>query len=131
MDKTPILLGNSFPMSLVRRRVVIEPRTIGELRQVLVERGFRSFWGHENTVVCAEALLGVLVRPKQERPALVLDQERYPALEGEASTECWILSPDYCQGFRPAVGEEVRMSDIIGWQVLRMVWEQPLGKGNL
>ena len=111
-------------MSLIRRRVSIEPRTLGDLRQILATRGYRSFWGHMNTLACAESLLGVPIRPSQERPALVLDAGGYPCLDGTTFTECWILSPDYRVGYRPAVGEEVGGMNILGWDVLKMVWDK-------
>jgi hypothetical protein len=38
------------------------------------------------------------------------------------TNECWVLSPDYPPGFRPAIGEEVTDDKIIGWQVLKIKW---------
>ena len=36
--------------------------------------------------------------------------------------KCFILSADYVGNFRPAVGEEVSLEKIKGWQVLKIEW---------
>jgi hypothetical protein len=118
-----VLLGNTFSLSLVRRPVRIEPVGLEELKGVLSVRPVRSFWGHSNTVHVANALLGVDVKPRTERPALTLNADGLPVLEGEVFSECYILSPDYRPGFRPAMGAEVYPEDITGWQVLRIEWD--------
>ena len=56
------------------------------------------------------------------RPAVRLSAEGLPELHGRAYSECWILSPDYRPGFRPAIGAEVQAEDITGWQVLKITW---------
>ena len=119
----PILIGSTFPLSLVRRRVVIEPQPIEALRQELKSRPFASFWGHRNTLAAAGALLGADLAPETERPAIALDAEGFLALGGTRHAEAWILSPEYAAGYRPAIGEEVVVEKIVGWQVLRMAWE--------
>ena len=43
-------------------------------------------------------------------------------LEGEVFDTCWLLSPDYEQGFRPAIGTEVGLDQIAGWHVLKLTW---------
>ncbi|HEY5891839.1 MAG TPA: hypothetical protein VIT91_01290 [Chthoniobacterales bacterium] len=123
---TPFLLGNSFPLSLVRRSVFIEPRSLSELKEALASRIWVSFWGHENTITAADILIdldGITVRPASERPALYLDENNYPALDNTSFQECWVLSPDYAAGFRPSIGQEVLGDDIRGWQVLQMLWK--------
>lgn len=121
----PLLLGNSFPLSLVRRRVVITPRSLDELR-VCAEGSCAegsevfSFWGHENTLVVARDWLGWDVTPRSLRPAITLDAERFPSLDGHSFSEVWIVSPDYHPGFRPEIGVEVSAVQIHGWQILHM-----------
>ena len=122
MNHHPILLGSAFPLALVRRRVVIEPRPLAELRNLLQSRTLASFWGHRNTLGIAQLMLGVDVRPKTERPALFLNEAGLPMLDAIIFSECWIVSPDYVPGYRPAIGEEIPAHKIIGWQVLRMEW---------
>ena len=117
------LTGNTFPMSLVRRRVVIEPRTLEDYRARLGGGGWESYWGHENTLEVARAVCGRDLRPREARPAVMLDAAGYPTLYGEAFRECWVLSPEYAPGFRPAVGVEVPAEQIVRGQVLRLVWE--------
>ncbi|HSI85914.1 MAG: hypothetical protein ACAI35_03955 [Candidatus Methylacidiphilales bacterium] len=122
--KDPILVSNSFPFSLIRRRVTAEPREIEELRETLRTRPWASFWGHTNTLEAAGAMAGVDLSPKTARPAISLNEEGLPTLDGMIFRECWLLSPYYVPGFRPSPGEEVTAKNILGWQVLRMEWEQ-------
>lgn len=119
----PILIGSTFPLSLVRRRVVIEPLEQERVRLELQCRPFASFWGHVNTLAAANSMLGADVTPRTERPAVALDPNQFPALDGVSYRECFILSPDYAPGFRPKVGEELGPDKIAGWQALRMRWE--------
>ena len=121
--KKPILIGSAFPLSLIRRRVVIEPCELKRVRTELKRRPFASFWGHANTLSAAKAMLGVDISPRMERPAVRLDAEQLPTLDGTVFTECFVLSPDYASGFRPKVGEEPGPGKIAGWQALRMRWE--------
>ena len=119
----PLLLGNTFSMTLVRRPVRIEPVTLEALGGELAKRPVRSFWGHANTVHVANALLGSDVTPRHERLALTLTDAGLPSLDDEVFSECYVLSPAYRSGFRPALGMEVLAEDIVGWQVLRITWE--------
>ena len=119
-----VLIGNSFPLVLIRRRVTIAPVPGKEIRQRLLSAGkVVSFWGHLNTLPAAEAFLGVPLAPERERPALTLDEEKFPVLDGARFTECHVLSPDYRTGFRPAIGQEVSADEISGWQCLKIRWE--------
>ncbi len=120
---TRFLTGNSFPLGLVRRRVVIEPVSLEEYRARLSAGGWESYWGHENTLAAARAVCGVDLRPREARPAVTLDADGYPSLYGETYRECWVLSPEYEPGFRPALGEEVPAERILRWQVLVIRWE--------
>ena len=119
-----VLIGNSFPMVLIRRRVTIAPVSEKEVRQRLLSAGkVVSFWGHLNTLSAAEAFLGIQLKPPQERPAITLDEEKLTVLDGERFIECFVLSPDYRTGFRPAVGQEVTQDNISGWHCLKIQWE--------
>lgn len=118
----PILIGSTFPLSLIRARVVIEPHSIDDLKRELTERPVVSFWGHENTLVVANQILDANLTPATKRPAITLTENNLPVLNGIEFSECWILSPDYTPGFRPQIGEEVSADKITGWQVLRMAW---------
>ena len=122
--KQKVLIGNSFPFSLIRyKRLIVESGSVEALRNVLTEAGAVSFWGHENTRTAAETVLGVSLVPRTERPALTLSPEKRPMLDGEEFDTCWLLSPDYPDGFRPAVGEEVSPDQIEGWHVLKLTWQ--------
>lgn len=114
----PVLLGNTFPLTLVRRPVRIEPRTVEELRKEVSARGVASFWGHTNTLEAARKFLGFDSTPATARPALTLNSALLPCLDGQSFDEVWLLSPDYAPGFRPQIGQEVPADAIIGWQVL-------------
>lgn len=118
-----ILIGNSFPLSLIRRKVVVEPMPLDRLREAIsAADGILSFWGHANTLPAAEQAVGQSLAPASERPVLALSPDQYPVFQAKTFTECWILSPDYTENFRPKVGEEVPADKIQSWQVLRMEW---------
>ena len=122
-DKPAILLGNTFPFALLRRDANVRTLAIGDLRAALADADVVSFWGHENTRAAAEAVLGgVSLRPATERPALLLTPDFLPSLDGRVFRTCFVLAPDYRPGYRPALGEEPRPSDILGWHALRIDW---------
>ena len=118
-----ILLGNSFPLSLIRRPVHIEPRQLVDLQAALAGRTIYSFWGHGNTLAAVTRMLGRDVRPKTARPVLSLDNKSLPCLDGRAFNECWVLSPDYVENFRPDPGQEVAEEAIAAWRVLLIRWQ--------
>ncbi len=118
------LVGNSFPLSLIRRKVVIEEATMEEFKEVCHEGKLHSFWGHENTRAAAEEVLGVSVKPKEERPAVTLTAEGFPTLDGEVFEVCYVLSPNYRGAFRPKIGEEVSSEQIASWHLLKMIWSE-------
>lgn len=117
-----ILLGNTYPLSLIRRSVRIEPASLDELKNQAATEGVLSFWGHDNTRAVAEKILGFDPTPLTDRPALSLSPDNLPSLNGQTFTEVWVLSPDYIPGFRPALGVEVDADKIIAWQVLHLVF---------
>ena len=121
-EQQSILIGNSFPLSLIRRKVVIEIASRDTILEAVQGKAVASFWGHANTLAAANGWLGADLTPKTERPALCLSENKLPQLDGVEYQECFILSPDYRPGFRPAIGSEVDAADILGWQVLRISW---------
>ena len=123
-ERAKILIGNSFPFSLVRcPKLLVENCRIGDLARKVKNAEVVSFWGHENTRAIAEQLLGASLLPRMERPALSVSEKGLPMLYGDVFSECWLLSPDYQAGFRPAIGVEVLPSQIVGWQVLKLSWK--------
>ncbi|MFA6929692.1 MAG: hypothetical protein WCT05_05150 [Lentisphaeria bacterium] len=128
LPKKGILIGNSFPLSLIRRVVLIRPSSQRELREALTGRRVVSFWGHANTLLAASQYAGCDLTPSRERPTVRLSAECYPCFAAEIFRECWVLSPDYVGNFRPGVGEEVPAEKILGWQVLRLEWDAVSGR---
>ena len=118
-----ILIGNSFPLSLIRRSIRMEPQPISVLQMALAGKRVVSFWGHANTLHRAEEFAGCGLAPESERPILQLNDDLFPTLGTEVFSKVWILSPDYTGRFRPAVGEEVPPEKIEGWQILKITWE--------
>lgn len=114
----PILISNSFPFSLVRRPMQVEPRRVQDLLAAMYQHTWVSAWGHDNTVGLASSIVCADLRPTTARPALVLDADMLPSLNGQSFEEVWLLSPDYTPGFRPQIGQEVPAEAISGWQVL-------------
>lgn len=117
-----ILIGNSFPLALIRRDVEIHVKTLGEAKDILKDTQHFSFWGHENTMEAAGLALGCDLTPKTTRPALALDGEGFPMLDGVSFTSCLVCSPEYRAGYRPAIGEEVPSDAILGWSALLIDW---------
>ena len=117
------LIGNSFPLNLIRRPVRIVPETLENLRNMLAAGNWKSFWGHSNTLQTVNELTGFDLSPKMERPALSIDKTGFPQLYGESFSVCWILSAELQNGFRPSLKSELEREDIIHWRVLRMEWE--------
>ena len=77
IDEDEILVGNSFPFSLIRgHKVVCEEIPMSELREA-AKRGIVSFWGHENTIVDAENCIGAKLKPARSRPCIKLDEESF------------------------------------------------------
>lgn len=120
-----MLIGNTFPLSLIRRRVAIEPVSQASLLNAMQRGDWTSFWGHENTVVVASAIACADLRPTINRPALTLSSRGLPSLDDREHDECWVISPDYkVTGYRPAPGEIVGPEKIASWQILKITWRE-------
>lgn len=96
--------------------------TVEELQSLARVSEVVSYWGHENTRNAAECVLGASLRPSVARPALSVSPKGCPMLEGETFDTCWVLSPDYNPGYRPAIGTEVGAESITGWSVVKLEW---------
>lgn len=62
-------------------------------------------------------------KPKQWRPAVVLNTDHLPVLDGVAFSEVWILSPNDLPGYRPEIGAEVPVGKVTAWQVSQVIFE--------
>ena len=103
--------------------MIVERKPIAELKSKLAETQVASFWGHENTRAAAESVLGVSLATHGPRPAVTLSPSMRPMLDGEEFSDCWLLSPDFPDGFRPATDSEVGLEQIKGWHVLKLTWK--------
>ena len=120
-----LLIGSTFPLTLIRTAVCIEPKQLNELAEIITRSDrIYSFWGHENTLPAVNQLLNCDLTPATSRPALALNEDKLPTLDNVTFRECWVVSPDYSEGFRPAIGVEVTSEQIIGWQILKIKWGQ-------
>ncbi len=117
-----ILIGNAFPLTLIRRKVVIDKANLSELQSLASHSEIYSFWGHENTLKSAIKVLGFDISPLFGRIPVELNDENYPVLFDIVFKECWILSPNFKENFRPKIGEEVSEDLIIGWNTLKISW---------
>lgn len=122
MSSDCILVGNSFPLTLMRRKVTVEPLPLAALRAAAAGKGVASFWGHVDTVKTASAATGIDLAPAVDRPALELSPEALPMFGGQIFRECWVVSPDYRRSFRPAENRPVDAEEIVGWQCLKITW---------
>jgi hypothetical protein len=119
-----LLVGNTFPLTLIRAPLRFTPRTHAEWHLALAQsQGILSYWGHGNSLGAASAWAGVDLTPATDRPAIVLDDRQRPGLDGQSFTHCWVLSPNYAPGFRPKEGEVAPTEAILGRQALEIVWE--------
>ncbi len=100
------------------------PESLGTLRARLSETTAMSFWGHTQTLALANELCGMDLTPARERPALTVGPAGLPSLDGQEVGECWVVAPEYTAGYRPAPGEAVAADRIVGWQVLKLLWEE-------
>ena len=126
MMMNAMLVGNAFPLSLIRRPVLMTPVSKRIFTDALVHSTIVSFWGHQNTLKAAKQQFGVDLTPDTERPAIQLNEHKLPVLKMVFDT-CWVISPDYIPGFRPAVGEEVPPEAIQAWQVIKIEWQHLRG----
>ena len=121
---TKVLIGNAFSFTLFRgHSVKIEEISLDDFTEVVKEAEIFSFWGHENSRLDAESYLRVRLSTKVERPTIELSDKGYPMLYGETFKTCYVLSPDYVQAYRPAIGTEVPTTKISGWHLLRLTWQ--------
>ena len=117
------IITNVFPFSLVRRKIVAWPIAMDEVKRAVRSVPFASAWGHQNTLSVINELLGVDITPPEPRPAIILDEKKFPTLYGEKFTKVMLVSPNFRKGFRPAIGEEVSKEAILGWQALFIDFE--------
>ena len=118
MKTSKVLLGNTFPVGLIRRSALCTPITVEKAKQILSSKGFESFWGHADTLNAVSAALKINATPKTVRPALILSDTSLPVLNGQAFNTVIVFSPSYVQGFRPTYGVEVDPANITGWTPL-------------
>ena len=118
------ITGNTFPVNLFRRRAEVIPETFEHYLEKLRSCPWESYWGHTNTLSAVNALCRVDLTPREDRPALTTDAAGFPALYGQSYRECWVLTPKYRPGFRPAVGVEVTSGDILSWHTVRILWNE-------
>ena len=53
-----MLIGNTFPLTLMRRRLMVDVVPLEELRRAAAGKRVVSFWGHANTLRAASAAVG-------------------------------------------------------------------------
>lgn len=118
-----ILIGNTFPWPLIRRRIQAAPVSPEEFRKkIRMGKVIRSFWGHPDTVREASAFCGVDLTPEEDRMVLTLSPRGFPCLGDEEFRECYIVSPEYEYFFRPGTPAG-KAPEIIGWVILQINWE--------
>lgn len=118
-----LVIGNSFPISSIRRKVIIEPINIEEIKSQYTNASkILSFWGHSNTLLHVNQYLGFDITPTTERPTISLSIEGFPTLYDITFHKCYIISPNYRTKFRPKIGEEVSADLIKNWDLLKITW---------
>ncbi|MBO6102860.1 MAG: hypothetical protein J6P03_06365 [Opitutales bacterium] len=82
-----------------------------------------SYWGHSNTEKAAQNILGVKFAKEDFRKPLRLSGNNMPMWGDLEFNKCYILSPNYKNGFRPEINKEVEPSEILSWKALLIEWE--------
>ena len=122
MASKHVLIGNTFPLTLVRgHRVTVEEIAPERFRAETVGAEVCSFWGHANSRAEAAAVAGVDLVPREERPVVTLDGAGYPVLDGRRFQACYVLSPDRA-GAMVRSGEEIPAEAIAAWHFLKLSW---------
>lgn len=74
-NQAQLLIGNTFPLTLIRRAVNITPQSLDNLCAALATSEVHSFWGHIDTLEIASTTVGADLAPRcgiGNRPALAL-----------------------------------------------------------
>jgi len=85
-----LLIGNSFPLSLIRQKVTIEPEDVDKLKRRLKSEHIESFWGHNNTLKTVSEYLDYDLKPKSKRPVIALNNLGYPTFAETEYKEIWV-----------------------------------------
>ena len=118
------IITNVYPFSLVRRKMTAVPVELKDVITLLKTGFFISAWGHRNTLEAVNKMLGVDITPVSERPVIILNDQKFPMLNGEQFTKVLLVSPNYKKGFRPKLGEEVQEKAILSWQALLLNFDE-------
>jgi len=118
------IITNVYPFSLVRRKMTAVPVELKDVITLLKTGFFISAWGHRNTLEAVNKMLGVDITPVSERPVIILNDQKFPMLNGEQFTKVLLVSPNYKKGFRPKIGEEVQEKAILSWQALLLNFDE-------
>lgn len=122
MTPQTILIGNTFPLTLVRgHRVTVEEIAPERFRAETTGATVCSFWGHANSRAEAAAVAGVDLTPREERPVVTLDAAGYPVLDGQRFQACYVLSPDRA-GAMARSSTEIPVEAIAAWHFLKLSW---------
>lgn len=125
-ERGPVLFGNAFSPSWVRRTVQLSAIPMDAMKRVIAQREVVSFWGHDNTLALAADILDLSdaekIRPRTQRPPVVITPKGFPMLDGRVFHKMYVLCPQYAEGFRPRAGVEVQPCDIAGWMAQVVSW---------
>ena len=114
---TALLIGNSYPISLIRREVVIYSINQKDVFSLIENYSeVISFWGHDNTLCAVNKFLGIDITPAEKRLVISLTSKRLPYLQGMEFDKILIISPVYKENIRPEIGTEVASEMILNWE---------------
>lgn len=116
-----MLIGNTYPTSLIRRKATFIPVTQEQAKQYLgFEREVESFWGHPNTIKAASEMLGMDITPKEERPTITLSENYLPTLYGKEHKSVLIVSANIPNANRKPRNDptEYELEEIESWSFI-------------
>lgn len=111
------LVGNTYPSSLVERKVICCPISIQSALYILSDE-FESYWGHDNTIPYVKNYIGIDVTPKIKRNSIRLNADGYPLFNNELYKIVIVISPRYQSGYRPNENEAASIDKITEWNCI-------------
>ena len=124
LNVSHLLIGNSFPLALIKIPVRIFPLSLQLVRQMLRNaKSVTSYWGHDNTLRSISELLEEDLTPHTPRPSLLIDPFGCPVMGGKAFSHCIVASPVFPTGIRPNSNDQSKiLKDLTGWNFRLIDW---------
>lgn len=124
IPKPYVLIGSSFPMSITRSRVEVEPIDLDTFKAEIDGLDVVSAWQHSNTLVAVKEYTGLDLTPPIVRPRIRMTEDtKRPCIEWEEWRFPLVFSKMYA--VIPLYKEVVNgVPDVTDWNILRLSWTE-------